>query len=265
MGVCRDPVTGRDWALVYLAAGQHADLEFWSVDPETKTPRLEYREVWTVWGLEDEQREEVVADGACRARERQEVQALLFEAMIALGTGDGGSAAGPVEERFDVPVGASVELPARPLPEGTVRRWLLALGSAEPPVATFEGARYAAAADRESWTVIQVLGTRLCEAPGVVLVLDRTRNEWRALYEVLSGGSKSLNFPMLDMVVSGDKLFASLCTYCDSWGSYDDFEIDLRTNRATRIAAAPDFGFEEEGNPTIRDIESELGLGASDP
>ena len=108
-----------------------------------------------------------------------------------------------------------------------------------------------------------MLGTRLYEAPGVVLVLDRTRNEWRALYEVLSGASKSLNFPMLDMVVSGDKLYGSLCTYCDSWGSYGDFEIDLRTNRATRLAAAPDFGFEEEGNPPIRDVRSELGLGAS--
>ena len=265
VGVCRDSVTGRDWAVVYLAAGQHADLEFWSVDPETRTPRLEYREVWTVWGLEEEQREEVMEGGACRARERQAVQALLLEAMVALGTGNGGSATTPVEERFDIPMGASVELPARPIPEEAIRRWLLALSSAEPRIATFEGARYADAAARKSWTVIQVLGTRLYEAPGVVLVLDRTRNAWRALYEVLSGGSKNLNFPMLDMVVSGDKLFGSLCTYCDSWGSYDDFEIDLRTNRATRLAAAPDFGFEEEGNPTIRDIESEIGVRASNP
>ena len=264
VGVCRDPVTGRDWALVYLAAGQHADLEFWSVLPETKTPRLEYREVWTVSGLEEEQREEVMEDGACRARERKEVQALLLEAMAALGTGDSGSPAGPIEERFDIPVGASVDLPARPIPEAEVRRWLLDLSSTEPPIATFEGARYADAAARESWTVIQVLGTRLDEAPGVVLVLDRTRNEWRALYEVLSGGSKNLNFPILGMVVRGGKLFGSLCTYCDSWGSYDDFEIDLRTNRATRLAAAPDFGFEEEGNPAIHDIVNEIGPGASD-
>ena len=175
----------------------------------------------------------------------------------------GGGRAAPVEERFDIPVGTSVELPARPVPQETVRRWLLALSSADPPIATFEGARYADAAARESWTVIQVLGTRLHEAPGVVLVLDRARNEWRALHDVLSGGSKSLNFPMLDMVVSGNRLFASLCTYCDSWGGYDAFEIDLRTNRATRLAAAPDFGFEEEGNPEIRDIRGVFGIDAS--
>ncbi len=264
-GVCRDPVTGRDWALLYRAAGQYADLGFWSVDPVTRAPRLEYEEAWTVWGLEEEQYGEVVAGGECLARKRREVQALLLEAMTALGTGDRGSVDGPDEERFDLQLDESVELPARPVPEEEVHRWLLALGSAQPAIATFEGARYADDASRESWTVIQVLGTRFYEAPGVVLVLDRARNEWRALYEVLSGGSKILNFPMRDMVVSGDRLFGSLCTDCSGWGRYDDFEIDLRTNRATRLAIVPDFGFEEDGNPLIRDVRSELGLGASNP
>ena len=217
-GICRDPATGRDWALVYRSAGQHADLEFWSVDSATRGVRLEHEEVWTVWGLEEEQRAEVVDGGECLARERNEVQALLLETMLALGAGDAGGTGGPpVEERLDIPVGASIELPARALPEEEVRERLLALASARPAIATFEGARYADGASRESWTVVQVLGTRLREAPGVVLVLDRARNEWRALYEVLSGGSKTLNFPMLGMVVSGDRLFASLCTDCSSW------------------------------------------------
>ena len=265
-GICRDPATGRDWALVYRSAGQHADLEFWSVDSATRGVRLEHEEVWTVWGLEEEQRAEVVDGGECLARERNEVQALLLETMLALGAGDAGGTGGPpVEERLDIPVGASIELPARALPEEEVRERLLALESARPAIATFEGARYADGASRESWTVVQVLGTRLRAAPGVVLVLDRARNEWRALYDVLSGGSKSLNFPMLDMVVSGDRLFASLCTDCSSWGGYDDFEIDLRTSRATRLATAPDFGFEEEGIRTIRDIGGELGRSAPTP
>ena len=264
-GICRDSATGRDWALVYRAAGQHADLGFWPVNPATRGVHLEYEEVWTVWGLEEEQRAEVVDGGECLARERQKVQALLLEAMSALGTGHAGGAGGPVEERLDIPVGASIELPARALPEEEVRSRLLALNAARPATATFEGARYADAASRESWTVVQVLGTRLREAPGVALVLDRVRNEWRALYEVHSGGSKSLNFPMLDMVVSGDRLFASLCIDCSGWGGYDDFVIDLPTNRATRLATAPGFGFEEEGNRTIRDIGSELGWSAPTP
>ena len=116
-------------------------------------------------------------------------------------------------------------------------------------VARFEGVRYADEATRESWAVIQVLGTRLDEAPGVVLVLDRARNEWRALYEVLSGGSKRLNFPMYNMVMSGDKLYATLCTHCSSWGNYDDFEINLRTHRATRLATAPETGGRRRRKP----------------
>ena len=270
VGVCQDPATGRDWALVYLAAGQYADLQFWSVDPVTRELHLEHEEVWTVWGLEEEQREEVVDGAACLVRERQQAQAEFLEAVIALGAGVGfsfsdGGEAGPIERRLDVPVGTSVELSVRAVPEEEVRERLLALSSARPLVATFEGARYVDAAARESWAVIQVLGTRLYEAPGVVLVLDRAKNEWRSIYQVPSGGSESLNFPMLDMVVSGDRLFASLCTDCSSWGNFDDFVIDLRTNRATRIEIAPDFGFEEEGNPPIPEIGAVLGRSDSNP
>ena len=93
-GICRDPATGRDWALVYRAAGQHADLEFWSVDPATRGVRLEHEEVWTVWGLEEEQRAEVVDGGECLTRERHEVQSLLLETVLALGAGDAGGTGG---------------------------------------------------------------------------------------------------------------------------------------------------------------------------
>ena len=261
-GVCRDPVTGRDWAMIYRAAGQHADLGFWSVDLETGAIELEYEEPWTVWGLEAEQLGEVVADGVCRARERQEGQALLRDAVSALRAGTWGDAEEPGEERFDIPVGASIQLPTRVIPAEEVRRWLLALGAVRPAVVTFEGTHYADEASRESWTVIQVLGTRLYDAPGIVLVLDRTRNEWRALYEVLSGGSKRTSFPMLRMVVRGDKLLASLCTYCSGWGRHNPFEIDLRIHRATRLAMEPRTGIDEEFNRPIHDLEAELGRAA---
>ena len=260
-GVCRDLVTGRDWAMVYRAAGQYADLGFWSVDPVTRAVEREHEETWTVWGLEEDQYGEVVADGACRARERRAGQALLHEAMLALRTGDASGTEERDEKEFDIPVGAILELRTRAVPEEEVRRWLLDLSSARPPVARFEGARYANKASRESWSVIQMLGTRLDAGLGVVLALDQARNEWRTLYEVLSGGSKRLNFPMYNMVISGDKLYATLCTYCSSWGNYGDFEIDLRTHWATRLATAPETGVNDEGNRTIHDIEEELRSG----
>ena len=257
-GVCRDPVTDLDWAMIYRAAGQHADLGFWSVDPVTRAIKLEYEEPWTVWGLEEEQFGEVVADGKCRARERQAGQALLLEAVSALRAGTWGDGEDPDDEQFDIEVEASLRLPTRVISDQEVRRWLLDLGAVRPPVVTFEGAHYADEASRRSWTVIQVLGTRLDDAPGIVLVRDRTRNEWRALYDVLSGGPKRLSFPMLRMVVSGTRLFASLCTYCSWWGQRDDFEIDLRTHRATRLATEPRTGVDEDFNRRIPDIADEL-------
>ena len=263
-GICRDPVTGRDWAMVYRAAGQHADLGFWSVDPESGAIELEHEEPWTVWGLEAEQLGEMVDDGECRALDRQKGQALLHGAVHALRPGTWGDGSEPDEERFDIPVGTSLTLSTGVIPEEEVRRWLVALSAVRPAVVKFEGAHYADERSRDSWTVIQVLGTRLHDAPGIVLVLDRTRNEWRALYEVLSGGSKRLNFPMLRMVVSGDKLLGSLCTDCSWWGRTDYFEIDLRTHRATRLAVKPRTGVEEDFNRKIPDIEAELARSAPD-
>ena len=250
--------------MVYRAAGQHADLGFWSVDPVTRAVEHEYEEAWTVWGLEEDQYGEVVADGECLARERRAGRALLLEAMLALRPGDAIGADGRDERQLNIPVGTSLKLDTRVIPEDEVRRWLLDLSSVRPVVARFEGARYADDARRGSRSVIQVLGTRLDEAPGVVLVLDRARNEWRAIYEVLSGGSKRLNFPMYDMVVRGDRLHASLCTHCSSWGSYDAFEIDLRTFRATRLEAAPETGLDDEGNRTIHDIGEDLAESIQD-
>ena len=226
VGVCRDPATGRDWALIYRAAGQYADLGFWSVDPVAGAVKLEYEEAWTVWGLEEDQVHEVLAGDLCRARERQAVLTLLMQALSVLRADpreDDGQ-----KERFSIAVGASIELATRVIPQEAIHRWLSALASAQPTIAEFKGALYADDETFRSWTVIQVLGTRLYDAPGVVLVWDRKRNEWRALYDILSGGRHSLNFPMYSVVLKGNKLFAQLCMDCSGWGSYAYFEIDLK-------------------------------------
>ena len=135
-----------------------------------------------------------------------------------------------------------------------MRRWLpLPEGAA-----TLEGAVYADDAGRAAWLVVQVLGRTLCDAEGAVLLLDRRRQSWRTVYDVQSGCSKTLNYPMRRMAVKGDMLFASLCRRCDGWGGYRDYVIDLRTLRAAAIdpgdgPALPD-GHE---NPVLRWLDGD--------
>ena len=48
---------------------------------------------------------------------------------------------------------------------------------------------------------------------------------------------------MSGMVVAGDRLYAGLCVECSPapwWADYEDFEIDLRTNHATRVDSESD-------------------------
>ena len=63
------------------------------------------------------------------------------------------------------------------------------------------------------------------------------------------------------MVVADDRLYAGLCVDC-VWGGYEDFEIDLRTNRATRVSVgdsdAP--GPSDGDNPRLEDIANFLSF-----
>ncbi len=245
-GICRDAETGRDHAMMHASAGQHSDIQVWTADPATGSPLMLYSEAWgghvspagREWGLDLL----VAADGTCRWRERQDAHKSFKAAMAALRIG---AAIDAEEPEFD--------LPARPVPAGTVRRWLPVLEGA----ATLEGAVYADDDGRMAWLVVQVLGRTLCDAEGVVLLFDRQRQSWQTIYDVPSGCSKTLNFPMRGMVVKGDRLFASLCRQCNGWGDYRDFVIDLRSLRAAALdpgggPALPD-GHE---NPVIHELDS---------
>ena len=257
VGICRDSVTGRDWAMVHWSAGQYFDFGFWSVDTVSQAVELEYEEAWTEWGLEGNRYGEFEANGLCLARERMAGQSLLNEAILSLRVNDSSDTGERDETQFDIPVGARMQLDTKVITEEEVQRWLRDLISVRPKVVKFEGARYSDKSSRDSWLVIQVLGTRFYNASGVVLVLDRVENEWRAIYDVLSGGSKRLNFPMYNMFVEGDKLFAKLCTDCDGWGYYGDFGINLRTHQVTRLATMQPAG-NDEGNRTIQNLDQEL-------
>ena len=243
-GVCRDSETGRDHAILHASAGQHSDVQIWAVDPATGSAVMLHSEAWVdslypsgqEWGLNFL----IAADGACHWRERQDAHQSFKAAMAALRIG------------ADLEVdGSEFDLPTRPVPAETVRRWLPVLKNA----ATLEGAVYADEAGREAWLVVQVLGRTLCDAEGLVLLFDRQRKSWMTIYDVPSGCSKTLNFPMRRMVVKGDRLFASICWSCSGWGYYRDHVIDLRSFHATSLdpGDGPELPKDHE-NPVIREL-----------
>ena len=245
-GVCRDPVSGRDHAVLHMSEGQYHDIAIWSL--EAAAPKRLYSEGWgdgvneegEAWGID----RLVAADGACLWRERQRKFETFRTAMAALRV-DRGAEDGAAE-----PEAESGPLPQRALAAATVREHLQALHG----TARFEGAVYADDDARESWFVVQILGGPMCDAEGAVLLLDRGTGQWKAIYDVAGGCSKAWYFSMRGMVVAGDRLYAGLCVDCSYWGRYADFGIDLRTNRAEALdweAEAPGPGDEE--NPELHD------------
>ena len=223
VGICRDASTGRDHAVVHSSAGQYHDIQVWAAGPGPAAgpPLMLYSEAWGEgvygeWGLDLL----IAADGTCRWRERQEDSQTFKAAMAALRIG-----ASPDANLSEF------GLPTRLVPAAAVRRWLTALKGA----AALEGAVYADDAGRTAWLVVQVLGWELCNAEGVVLLFDRRRQLWRTIYDVPSGCSKQLNYPMGRMVVKGDRLFASLCYSCIYWGDRRDYVIDLYTFHAAAL------------------------------
>ena len=137
-------------------------------------------------------------------------------------------------------MGDSLPLPTRPLSAETVQHWLHALRTQASPFATIETLDFSEGVPGQPWRIVQILGRELCSAPGVVLVHDTRDGQWHSLYAVHSGCANALNFPLQDLVLSGDTLFASACTYCSFGGAYGAFAIDLQTHRITRVAPDED-------------------------
>ena len=250
-GACRDPVSGRDHAIVHMSAGQHHDIAIWAAGPAPAPPERLYIEAWGdgvygEWGIDLL----VAADGACLWRERKRRFEIYDAAMAALRVDRGVEAGdGESDDARDGP------LPWRAVSGEVVRAQLTALRG----IARFEGAVYADADARESWLVVQILGGPLCDSDGAALLLERETGLWQSIYDVPSGCSKAWNFPMRGMVVAGDRIYAALCFDCRYWGDYANFEIDLRAHRAARLddgAAAP--GPTGEENPEIGDIVREI-------
>ncbi len=259
VGRCRDPISGRDHAISSAlegGAGGSSYLQYWSVQPDTEQVTLEYRQGRFMGEGGEPLRD---ADGRCVWRPRKAARTLFDNTIAALRAG--------IEELDAealalLAVGDTRTLPTRPLPAAVVRRWLHALHTHAPVFATFETARYSEESPTQSWRLIQILGRQLCRAPGVVLLQDTRSGQWRSIYAVPSGCSKTLNFPLQDMVITGDTLFADFCTDCIFWGRYGKFRLDLPTNRVTRLEETEEPWGE---NIPVTDPLAFVSLDGSDP
>ena len=261
-GVCRDPVTVLDHALVHTTAGKYSEVQLWSVEPASGEVKREYDEAWYD-SLEENPTLLVSADGRCLWRERQQARAVFQNALSALRVGQDAT---PLLSESD-----ATALPVREIPAQVVRQQLLALDAVRPRMAAFGAAVYADEAGRAAWRVIQLAGTVFYDAPGVVLVEERRTGRWRALYDVISGGSYQLNYPVRFMIVAGDTLTAELCIDCSFWGEYGCFEIALPTHRVTSLNGAvceklrdlhyPDWDeYDPADEERTFDLRGELGM-----
>lgn len=250
VALCRDPESGRENAVFLTTAGASSTtIEVWGVVPPSIAAKPLYMEGWgdieasdaDSWGLD----RLISQDGACLWRNRQEARATVKSAMTAL----------RVDADHNVVPGWMVPatLPMREVPAEAARTWLISLENAAT-AAILEGAVYADSADWNTWRVVQVLSTTLYEWEGVILLLERRTGTWQAMLDV------SLDYPMLGMVVKGDRLFAAVCVALCYDGNgyagdaeYETLVIDLRTKRATRLELQP-FG----NNPAIYNVDEEV-------
>ncbi len=262
LGVCRDPVSGRDHATLSTSFGGNsgiASLQYWSVQPATKQMTLEYSEYHGAEGAASSD-----AAGQCLWREDQKARETFDQAMAALqiGGNQGEETLNSADrKKLDIAVGETLALPTREIPAAVVRHWLRAL-VADPFVrVTFETARYSDESPTLSWRILQILGQHTCGAPGVVLLQDTRSGQWRSIYNVPSGCSKVNNFPLQNMIITGETLFANFCINCIFWGQYANFILDLPTNRVTRLEGERSRG----ENMPVTDPLAFVDQGGSDP
>ena len=234
--LCRDPVSGRDHAVFFRSgtgSGSIPGLQYWSVHPDTQQLTLEY---WQNIAESQEHSHLLVdAEGQCQWRQRKAARAVFDDAMAVLRD--------EIEREdrpWDIAVGDSLMLPTRALSAETVQYWLHALRTHAAVFATIATLDSSESPPAPPWRIVQILGREVCRAPGVVLLHDTRRAQWHSLYAVSSGCSKVLNFPLRNMRITGDTLFASAHSGRPFSASYGAFAIDLKTHRITRVEPAAD-------------------------
>ncbi len=212
--VCRDADSNRVHAVVHGGSGQFSMIWIWSVDPVTGDPVSEYEEGWVdtyaggEWVL-------VGPDGHCRWRERQSARKAVNDAVRALRIGNVDDEAATLQD--------GESLPVRLLAPEVVEHYLKPLAG----IATLEGAVYASDVDRADWHIVQIRGDAICDAPGAVLVLNRRTRQWYSIYDIASGCSANLDYPLYGLRVHDTHLTLSACYYCSGPGDYYPVVIEL--------------------------------------
>ena len=61
------------------------------------------------------------------------------------------------------------------------------------------------------------------------------------------------------MVIEDNRLIASACRVCQSWGSYEKFAVDLRTHRVVTLEEGETMlDYDEGWNLPVGDIDHQL-------
>ena len=213
-GICRDPASGRDH-LVFrgYTGGSKAGMHYlvFSFDPGSRKLRLEH--VRSDSSYATGPAVAFAESGTCNWRESKEAEAAIDEAMSRLLVG----------ARRERPEQAgSWTLPVREVPNHVARDMLHAFF--EGPAwnfVTLRGASYLSEEDRDAWRVVQVQtwGGYCEKTPGVTLVQDRHRDRWWSIYDTRFDCRQT--YPLEDMVVTDDLLFARMCRTC-RWDANPD-------------------------------------------
>lgn len=286
---CRDPIAGTEQAVVWLASGKYMGVELWDIHPATFNPRQLYEEGWgelspdgflsgflsegtdgTFGSDYDDERSNypfVDADGTCIWQSRQKDRQIFDKAMAELRIGKEshgifGELRSTDEAGKSRDTSTAADLPIREIPRETAYHSLRDLKD----IAVFEGAAYTSDSDRKTWFLVQLFGTWRCDAEGVVLLFHRWTGRWATIYDIPSGCSKSLNFPLRGLLIKDDKLYMSACTDCEpgSLGEYQDFVVDLHTNRVSLFESGTNpVGKRDQDNPVIGNINEALDASAA--
>ena len=182
---CQHPMTGLTYLVDVTHSGGNIDgdagyVSFIGVNPETHEMETVYSE-YAEHGPYDSK--------ICGWPAKQDLLSIFFEAMMALRIQVDESVYLPIGKMKD---GETMQLPWRGIPAQVAQTWLEKLNKLSEEIVKIERAH------SDNWRIIQITGTTLCskQAQGVVLAKHESQENWRAIYNVQAGCSKSLNYPL---------------------------------------------------------------------
>ncbi len=233
LGTCRQDDADREILLLLEEYGGASYVSGWSVNSETNAPEAEFYHTHYGETFGRVQRGRLGLGAACTWQREDEAASIIYGLRVD-SDGDESDSTDIVTSALSRMVesgnGSRFRLPVRTLTADAVEHALLGLMQISGDIGiVFEGATYATEADRARWRVVQIHKTRVCRADGVVLLHDREMNQWQAIYDVPSGCTFALAFPLGRMMVQEGKMFVDMCHDCSFRGATEEFVLDLST------------------------------------